>query len=100
MPTAAKTFLVHCGFVESDSFAVTDMSVVALEDLSSRLVRREDNGSPDRCHRQKKYAARAPIRHDLIVLVAKGGAVLAPPVLIRLAYDLLVTTNAEEAYLP
>lgn len=36
----------------------------------------------------------------LIVLVAEGSAVLAPSVLICLAYDLLVTIKVKGAYLP
>ena len=36
----------------------------------------------------------------LIVLVAKGYAVLAPSMLIHLAYDILVTINIRGAYLP
>jgi len=67
IPLAVYKRLVHEFAVESESFA----SICALLRLRSLilyqswLVRKQGKGSPERCHLQKRYTARALVTQDL-----------------------------------
>jgi hypothetical protein len=79
------------------------VSVVTLEDLPFIPISISTKGGK-RLSRQvpppEEVRREGANETGLIVLVAEGGAILAPSVLIRLAYDLLVTINVNGAYLP
>jgi hypothetical protein len=79
------------------------MSIITLEDLPFVPISISTKGGK-RLSRQvpppEEVYCKGTDKTGLIVLVAESSTILASSVLIRLAYNLLVTVNIKEVYLP